>query len=221
MKTVKTLLNETWKTLQIKVHWGWLVAALVLLFTFLSIDSYAVKHWVFPEDTPPHLAARQISKRGDFYNMSFSLVALCALIGWIGKNKRAQLISLSMLLACASSGLISLGVRVLSGRPRPATQVADGLYGVHFREKRPGFWTFDYGYQSMPSGHTTTAVATAMPLVILAPAGGAIMTVAAIAVAWARFQLSRHWPSDLYVGALFGGIFGVAFGLGARRMLKK
>lgn len=196
--------------------WLWLALPLVVL---IYTDEWTLAKWSFSDGTPVHKVAEVISERGDFYNGSAVIVGGLFLIGVVRKSKRLKILAVAMLLSCAVAGVSSLLVRVGSGRPRPVSETADGLYGLVFKERK-GRTILDYDFQAFPSGHTTTAVATAAPALVMAPAVGVPLTVAAVGVAWARFELHRHRVSDLYLGALWGASFGAIFGLAGLKQLK-
>jgi undecaprenyl-diphosphatase len=215
---MKNLWKDAWKILCGRVSAWWLLLALPMLI-IAPLDEIIQNSWRFEENGAQHRVAQYISKHGDFYNSSLILVAVLLIIGWVLKKKNLQILALAMIFSCATAGILSLGVRVTSGRPRPSTQVEDGLYGPRLAKNKKGFLFLDYDYQSFPSGHATTAVATAVPALIVAPVIGVPLAIGATAVMWARLQLNRHRLSDLYMGIVFGGVFGAAFGLVARRRM--
>lgn len=220
-RNIAQLWQQAWAVLTIRRPRWWLFAAVLCLLVIIPLDDDAGQLLRFGPDSAAQKIAGVISKRGDFYNWCMALVVAFFAWGWLRRSKKWQLLALAMLMSCASAGLLSLSVRITSGRPRPALGVADGLYGPRFKPHKGGFLFFDYDYQSFPSGHTTTAFATAAPVAVVAPAIGVPLLGASAVVAWSRFQLNRHHPSDLYVGALFGGLFGTAFGLAVRRLQRK
>jgi membrane-associated phospholipid phosphatase len=206
----------------LKTHasWKWLLLALPLV-ALVWVDDWATHTWTFPATSAMHKVAQVISLKGDFYTGSVVIVGGLLLVGWIFKNRRCRILALAMILSCAVAGLSSLIVRVGSGRPRPSAGVPDGLYGLVWKTHKTGLTLPDYDYEAFPSGHTTTAVATALPALVMMPALGVPLTVAAVAVAWARFELHRHRLSDLYLGALWGASFGAFFGLAGLKELAR
>jgi undecaprenyl-diphosphatase len=184
-------------------------------------DQTGMEKLSFPSDSAVHKIAGVISQRGDFYTGGAVIIGAMLLGGWIFKNRRFRVLAVAMLLSCAVAGVGSLLLRVGSGRPRPSAGVPDGLYGLVWKTHKTGLTLPDYDYQSFPSGHTTTAVATAAPAVVMLPALGVPLMAAAVAVAWARFELHRHNLSDLYLGLLWGGSFGLFFGYAGKRELSR
>jgi len=61
--------------------------------------------------------------------------------------------------------------------------------------------------QSLPSGHTATAVALAIALVWLYPRGRSLFPALAALVACQRVITGAHWPSDVLAGAFVGCLF--------------
>ena len=221
MTMFKKLVLETWAIIRKPVSAWWLLLALPFL-VIVPFDDAALAHLRFPENSAAHKVAQVISSKGDFYNACIVLVLAFWISGLILRRKRLQLLALAMLLSCAIPGVISLAIRVTTGRPRPSLDVPDGLYGLRFKYNAK-FKTQlpDYDYQSLPSGHATTAFATAIPVLVAEPVIGVPLTIAAVSVTWARFQLKRHRLSDLYMGLLFGSLFGAAFGLAAKKLSPK
>lgn len=218
MKTLQNILENAWHILTSSVNPAWILLVLPL-FVLIPLDSYTLLHWHFAEGSPAHKVAQFISDNGDFYKATAALVVIFFVLGLVIKNKRLRLLAIAMLLSCAIAGIVSLAIRIPAGRPRPSLLVADGLYGPQFKPHKGGFLFFDYDYQAFPSGHATTAVATAVPALVIAPAIGVPLAVAAVGVMWARFQLDRHRISDLYMGLLIGAFFGVVLGRAAKKEL--
>ncbi len=214
----QALWQNAWKILCRRAS-PWYFLVLVPFFLMIPFDDLTLQLWRFPNDTSAHHLAKLISLRGDFYNGCAALMVVFFAVGFFLKKPRLQLLAFAMLYATLCAGVLSLGIRVLSGRPRPAEKAPDGLYGPRFKTGKNSFVFFDYGYQSFPSGHATTAFATALPILIVAPPVGIPVLGAAVAVSWARFQLNRHRLSDLYAGMLFGTLFGAAFGLAVKKTL--
>ena len=222
---LKVLLQEARKILSSSVSPWWLLLVLPFLLA-LPFDQFALDHGRFADNTPAHKAAEFISQRGDFYNATFALVALLFVLGSALKRKNLRALALAILFSCAVAGLTSLAIRITVGRPRPSLGVPDGLYGLVFTKKevrvpfvknKVSLTLPDYDYESLPSGHATTAFATAVPALIMMPAIGIPLTVAAVGVSWARFELNRHRLTDLYLGLIFGSVFGIIFGRAAKK----
>lgn len=66
---------------------------------------------------------------------------------------------------------------------------------------------------SFPSGHTITAFAVAIPLILAYPAMLAGLLFCALSIAASRVLLGMHFLSDVVAGALIGGALGYASAL--------
>jgi membrane-associated phospholipid phosphatase len=101
---------------------------------------------------------------------------------------------LFLFLAVASSGLLVDLLKVLFGRARPTKLLTENLYGFSLFE-------FSSKMHSFPSGHSNTAVATALVLWYLWPKSWPIGLLLAGGVALSRVVLLKHYPSDTLAGA--------------------
>jgi undecaprenyl-diphosphatase len=116
------------------------------------------------------------------------------------------------LLAASLAGCMTLTLRTMLGRPRPVAKVNDGFYGL--------LW--DASYHGFPSGHSTTSVATATTLLLVAPPWVSLpVTVGAGGVLWSRMLLRQHHPADVWAGACLGFLWGILFAAGTRSLADK
>jgi undecaprenyl-diphosphatase len=60
----------------------------------------------------------------------------------------------------------------------------------------------------MPSSHTASAVAYTIAVGTQLPVAALPLGAVAAAVAWSRLATDRHFPSDVFVGALIGAAVG-------------
>lgn len=104
--------------------------------------------------------------------------------------------------AIAASGLVCQALKHLVGRARP--RFRDSLGAFHFAGP-----TFCSGFESFPSGHSTTALAAATAVTLLRPGWGVIAFPAALLICASRVVAEAHYPSDTLAGALLGTL--VAF----------
>lgn len=150
--------------------------------------------------------AEWLSKWGDFPGLNLVLALVLWLIGWAARKPKWRRLAVMTLLCAAMAGIATNLIRCSLGRARPYSKKADAFYGPRFTHE----------FQSTPSGHTTTAFAAAIPLLIAAPPLGIATTVAAGGVAWSRMYLNRHYPADIATGLWMALWFGVPFGFAAR-----
>ena len=69
---------------------------------------------------------------------------------------------------------------------------------------------------SMPSTHTTNAVAYAVAAGIRDPRTAVPLGALAATIGWSRLALNRHYPTDVVVGVALGGVVGVSVALAHR-----
>gem|GEM_PF-1554543 len=122
------------------------------------------------------------------------------------RNKKSEDIFFSLAYVAAQvciAALLCRLVKIAVGRPRPMT----GGPFVPF--------SFGWGYQSFPSGHTGEVVGSVMPFIWrygrafpLALSLGFGILVAA--VAFSRLYLGMHHPTDIWGGLVFGSLSGYA-----------
>ncbi len=153
------------------------------------------------------LTAGWLSKYGDFPTFNLALTLLLWLSGLALRRPRLQRLAMMSLLAAALAGTTTILVRSALGRTRPQAEVADGFYGPH--------WSTNF--QSCPSGHTTTAFAGGLSLLIAAPEIGVPATAIAASVGWSRMFLKRHYPADVATGIWVALWFAVPLAGAARQ----
>jgi undecaprenyl-diphosphatase len=121
------------------------------------------------------------------------------LYGYFRKERWMLLIAQAYLWAQLLGGV--LVVRVLKmalGRARPDASPLPG-----FESEWIGF-TWDAKHHSFPSGHSADIVTSAvfMALVLRAPWAAGLVMLWAVALAFSRLALAKHYPSDALMGAL-------------------
>lgn len=100
----------------------------------------------------------------------------------------------------AGSGIVASLFKNLYGRARPEHLVGDAVFQVHFA-------AFSSQWAAFPSGHATTAGASAAVLALLFPRWRGPVVAAGVAIAITRIALGAHFPSDVVAGFAFGAGF--------------
>jgi membrane-associated phospholipid phosphatase len=120
-----------------------------------------------------------------------------------------------LLAAIGLPGLLSSVLKPLIGRGRPYLNgQPDAFFYApfqYFRELFVGTMPFpEYAYGSMPSGHATTAVASAVAFSALWPRLWPLFWSFALVICATRLTIVVHHPSDVIVGAAIGGLGALA-----------
>jgi len=97
----------------------------------------------------------------------------------------------------ALSGLITDTLKPILGRARPVEMLREGLYGF-----RP--FTFHSVWNSMPSGHTTTAATAAYLLIVFFPRGRWLWLAFGAILSISRVMVNAHYMSDIVAGMMVG-----------------
>lgn len=125
------------------------------------------------------------------------LVALAA-YGWWIENPELKVRGLAGGVMVAGAGLLDQAVKNIACRARPNAPHA-GDFFCNF----PCF-PASYSYASFPSGHATTAFATALILAFWYPRQTGLFLGLAVLVGLSRVVLGAHFPSDVLAGAVLG-----------------
>lgn len=112
------------------------------------------------------------------------------------KTNNAFLIFYSVL----GAGVLAKVLKTLIGRARPIFFEALDMTGFF-----PP--SFDWAFNSMPSGHTTVSFAGLVMIGMLAPKFKALIWTLAIVIGASRVAIGAHWPSDVILGAFIGMAF--------------
>jgi membrane-associated phospholipid phosphatase len=159
--------------------------------------------------------AHQIGATGSLAQYNIVIVVALWLVGLARRSRYLQRLAAVTFMSTVIAGAFCNLLRFPIGRARPHTKES------HLTFKGP---QFQAKYHGFPSGHTSTAFGTAVPLLIAVPEVGVPATAFAAAMAWARVYDKQHYPTDVTVGAIIGIIAGIAGGwpmLRLRRRLKR
>lgn len=126
---------------------------------------------------------------------------------WIGLtlifiiSKKYRLMGKVSALAMAINGiLVNLILKPLIARPRPF----DLISGTHIIIGKPRDFSF-------PSGHTSVAFAFLFAVIFFSKSKilKVLASILAILMGFSRLYLYVHYPSDVLVGAILGGLCGL------------
>ena len=102
-------------------------------------------------------------------------------------------------LAVGVPGLITNLLKRLFGRGRPAVFDESGAFDF---QRIFNDWT----YQSFPSGHSTTAIATALVVGFVAPRYFLLVFSIALMTGISRIVVGDHYPTDVLAGFVVGAL---------------
>ena len=92
-------------------------------------------------------------------------------------------------------------IRLGADRPRPYSQYGANITPLVARQDRDG--------DSFPSRHLACAAAISMVFLSVLPFLGALLLLSCFALAYIRFSIGVHYPSDLAAGIALGVLCGV------------
>ena len=131
------------------------------------------------------------------------LLALAAIDpAGLGRGVRRRLVEVAttfgfVFAAVAGSGILASLVKNLFGRARPEHLLGDGVFQIHQA-------VFASKWAAFPSGHATTAGASAVALALLFPRWRGAILAAGATIALTRVVLGAHFPSDVTAGFALG-----------------
>jgi membrane-associated phospholipid phosphatase len=153
---------------------------------FETITNFGLSGWfLIPFGVGILCLAAMISPRLSYMSRGV-LLALAARFGFL-------------FLAIGVPGLFGTIIKRLIGRARPYVGGFDNPFLYH-----PFVWRPEYA--SLPSGHSTTAVAAAVAIGAVWPRTRFVMWVYAITIMASRVFVIAHHPSDVIAGALTGAV---------------
>ena len=171
---------------------------LFLLITTISIRSQNLDFRILNACNTPHSLKADGLFKGLSASEAYVSIALPITLGVVGAlNCDSTLFSNAIFISVAtiSASGISYVLKDLIERQRPFDRYPNDIYKK-----------MDVSTRSFPSGHTTTAFATATSLSLAYPKWYIIAPayVWAGSVAFSRLYLGVHYPSDVLAGVLIG-----------------
>lgn len=107
------------------------------------------------------------------------------------------LISSFIFVGVGLPGLLTNILKRLVGRARPAEYLEAGAF--HFQ-----VLFNDWSFQSFPSGHSATAIATAFVIGFMAPRFFRLVLLIAVMTGLSRIVIGMHYPTDVVAGFVIG-----------------
>jgi membrane-associated phospholipid phosphatase len=203
-------------------NWPFFAAGLVVVLALLVFADHPLSVLVTQHEKDAVDLANKITRWGesDWILIPSGVMLIVALLfAWL---LRTRIYKLACIEISEIVGLIFVGVGLpglatgilkrLVGRSRPVVFDEAGVLGFH-----PVFNHF--GFESWPSGHTTTAFALCMVLGFLSPRWFWVGLLYAFAVAGSRLALGVHYPTDVLSGCAMGvlGAYAVRYYFASRR----
>lgn len=180
--------------------WWRLTAVLGTGVLFYAFDQ-KIHDWSQDRTTP---VTKDWAAFGSFLGNGFFLGGLITSLylgGEIFEERGLRKTALLSLESWLTSGAIVMVLKTLTGRARPYT----GLGAYQFEP-----FTFSSAYHSFPSGHASSAFAVAT--VVADQTDSLIVDVLAYSLstfsAFSRVHESKHWASDVLIGAAIGYFVG-------------
>ena len=178
----------------------------ILVSQNLNVSSYNYFSYIniFLQKNYLIIFFEKINTLGDsFWYFLISLITLifCYIIKKINIFKKYTdsinnilFINFLLILTVLTSGIITQALKHIIGRSRPYIYNLEGKFDLNF-------FTFDSGFHSFPSGHTSTIFSVALVASLLAPKIKYFFYFIAAAVSFSRIVLGEHFITDLIGGA--------------------
>lgn len=201
------------------------VATVLAVASILVVDrpvAEAFRHL----DPDLRAIAELVTQFGDSAGYIVAGVVLTVLLWWVERSnpalgarwrlglwtRRAAFFAATVI----ASGLLSILLKNLFGRPRPRMWFHEELFAF-----QPFTFDTSANFASFPSGHATTAWAVAFALVLIFGRRAWVLLPVALVVSTTRVLLTNHYIGDVIGGAILGGLTALAlaplFGIGDRR----
>ncbi len=163
------------------------------------------------ESTMSYQIARGLEFWGDFAQFNLMLTGAAWAAAALWKSAFLKRLAACLFLSATLAGLSAQALKRTFGRPRPNANLVDEFRGPRLGNK----------YHSFPSGHTSASFGSATVLLIVCPPVGIPAMVFAGAVGWSRINQRKHYPADVFMGAVLGIVAGAGFGVPLRRAARR
>jgi undecaprenyl-diphosphatase len=132
----------------------------------------------------------------NFISNGAILIVISLLLYLVGKyiNQNLHKIGSSLLISLISSGILTQALKHIIGRARPRITHDLVFIGPSFKS----------GYDSFPSGHSTSVFCCAFILSEYFPKYKGLFYIFAVLVALERVEDLSHFPSDVVAGTFIG-----------------
>ncbi len=182
-------------------------SAIAASFLFVDVAAYHWKSTISPATFAFFRMLTDLGKSEILLVPAGLAILVLGAVSWAKASKglkarlvQIQLLGLYVFVAIAGSGLTNNLLKILIGRARPRNFEELGAY--HFAPLG-----LDSGFQSFPSGHSTTAGAMTIILILLLPRLKWTWIALGGWIAFSRVVVGAHYPSDAIAGFLYGSSF--------------
>lgn len=179
---------------------GWRLSILLGLVVLpgLVVGDHGLMTAVWMWRWPPLVDVMQVLTWLGYGAVDIGVPLGLGLCGWWREDRALGMRGFAGAATVAGAGLLDQVLKNVACRARPMAPGA-GAFFTNF----PCF-PAPYATASFPSGHATTAFATAVVLALWYPRGTGVFVGLAVLVAVSRVMLGAHFPSDVLAGALLG-----------------
>ena len=154
----------------------------------------AVRMWHWP----PLVDVMQVLTWLGYGAVDIGVLSVLGLCGWWRQDRALGMRGFTGAATVAGAGLLDQVLKNVACRARPMAPGAGAFFTNFPCVPAP------YATASFPSGHATTAFATAVLLGLWYPRGTGVFVGLAVLVAVSRVMLGAHFPSDALAGAVLG-----------------
>ncbi|MDM5272134.1 phosphatase PAP2 family protein [Sulfurovum sp. zt1-1] len=173
-----------------------MVASITVLFYLYADREVAKYFYEMDEHNPIKFFFRTITQAGQ---SEWFLIPSLILYLWFIQRK-VFLNAKKALYIFMTNVVAGIGVwlfKIPFGRMRPKLYLEDNLYGFQWFE-------ISSKYVSFPSGHTITAISSAVALSLLFPKWKYPILIAGALVAFSRVVITAHYLSDVFFASFLG-----------------